>query len=109
MYADGSPRYEARETCPDAILYHKVSTLEPHPTGLPVYVVPFMTKYRDKYRYNTFPLQQEGEYDTPYYDKTHPISHVRHVLNLFISSIYVDIDDSNSDLSIITSRFRFLR
>ena len=59
MYADGSPRYEARETCPDAILYHKVSTLEPHPTGLPVYVVPFKAKYRDKYRYNTFPLQQE--------------------------------------------------
>lgn len=64
MYADGSPRYEARETCPDAILYHKVSTLEPHPTGLPVYVVPFMTKYRDKYRYNTFPLQQEGGSDS---------------------------------------------
>lgn len=57
MYADGSPRYEARETCPDAILYHKVSTLEPHPTGLPVYVVPFMTKYQYKYRYYTF-LQQ---------------------------------------------------
>ena len=64
MYADGSPRYEARETCPDAILYHKVSTLEPHPTGLPVYVVPFMTKCRDKYRYNTFPLQQEGRSDS---------------------------------------------
>lgn len=64
MYADGSPRYEARETCPDAILYHKVSTLEPHPTGLPVYVVPFMTKNRDKYRYNTFPLQQEGRSDS---------------------------------------------
>ena len=54
MYADGSPRYEARETCPDAILYHKVSTLEPHPTGLPVYVVPFKAKYRDKYSYYTF-------------------------------------------------------
>lgn len=58
MYADGSPRYEARETCPDAILYHKVSTLEPHPTGLPVYVVPFKAKYLDKYRYNCFSLQQ---------------------------------------------------
>lgn len=57
MYADGSPRYEARETCPDAILYHKVSTLEPHPTGFPVYSVPYKTKYRDKYIYNTFPLQ----------------------------------------------------
>ena len=63
MYADGSPRYEARETCPDAILFHK-STLEPHPTGFPVYFVPFKTKYRDKYRHNTFPLQQEGRSDS---------------------------------------------
>ena len=72
-------------------------------------LVPYKTNYQDKDRHNTFLLQQEGEYDTPYYNKTHPMSHVRHVLHLFISSIYVDIDDSNSDLSIITSRFRFLR
>lgn len=39
FYANVSPRYEAQETCLDAILYHRVSTLEPHPTGSPVYVI----------------------------------------------------------------------
>lgn len=73
MYADGSPRYEARETCPDAILYHKVSTLEPHPTGLPVYVVPFKAKYYSKYRNKTFTLQQLGAYESPIYDNVHPL------------------------------------